>query len=239
MVPSEKQLSAGEKPKKVMNNKCGSDELEEVITRWSNTSSTHDESSTTSSYTATTTTTTTTASWLQLGLPIPTAHPHNQGLMLDLNLAVAAAVAVAAPLNFMTTPTPPPPTSSFEFKLLSPPPSSSRRPQLASLWFTLLPCLHQSIQPSTPRLSKSFIRIKDQRLRVRLVMKYVANKLGLDCESRVEIRCRGQVVEPHLTMQQVRDHIWSPKQQGLTLLPNSSSSASHHLMLLHYTTYLP
>ncbi|CAH2072865.1 unnamed protein product [Thlaspi arvense] len=62
--------------------------------------------------------------------------------------------------------------------------------------------------------------------------------MHLENHFNVEIRCRGQELEPVLTLQHVRDAIWrgsrdnSSNSQNLTLLPNSSSS--DHLMVLHY-----
>lgn len=115
-----------------------------------------------------------------------------------------------------------------EFRFIHPPP---RRPH-SGIWFALQASLHQSKEPFLPQLSKRFLRIKDGRMTVRLVMKYVANKLGLDSESEVEIRCRGQQVVPFLTLQHVRDNIWSQRDAAVTLLPDASTS--DHVMVLNY-----
>ncbi|CAH8253741.1 unnamed protein product, partial [Arabidopsis lyrata] len=51
----------------------------------------------------------------------------------------------------------------------------------------------------------------------------------------VEIRCRGQQLSPLLTMQHVRDSIWTPKSpssHSFTLLRDSSTT--DHVMILHY-----
>ncbi|KAK9675330.1 hypothetical protein RND81_11G000900 [Saponaria officinalis] len=123
-----------------------------------------------------------------------------------------------------------PPSPFFsDFKLIQPRP----RPPPPPIWFMLQPSLHQCTQPFLPPLSKCFLRIKDGRMTVGLVMKYLATKLGLHTESQVEIRCREQVLEPFLTLQHVRDQIWS-RSDAVILLPNSSTSP--HLMLLHYAT---
>ncbi|CAN6816752.1 unnamed protein product [Brassica oleracea] len=61
---------------------------------------------------------------------------------------------------------------------------------------------------------------------------------GCKLWKQIEIRCRGQRLSPLLTMQHVRDTIWSPKSS----LPSSSpsftllrdSSTSDHVMILHY-----
>lgn len=52
---------------------------------------------------------------------------------------------------------------------------------------------------------------------------------------QIEITCRGQQLQPFLTLQHVRDHIWSTTTNAadniLTLLP---SETSNHVMVLHY-----
>ncbi|KAL3500969.1 hypothetical protein ACH5RR_035418 [Cinchona calisaya] len=113
-----------------------------------------------------------------------------------------------------------------DFRVIDPP----RRPH-SGIWFMLQAAQHQPKQPFLPQISKSFLRIKDGGMTIRLVMKYLVNKLKLENESEVEIRCRGQQLQPFLTLQHVRDSIWSPS-DVVTLLPDSS--ATHQIMLLHY-----
>lgn len=64
------------------------------------------------------------------------------------------------------------------------------------------------------------------------------------CIMQVEIRCRGEQLVPYLTLQHVRDNIWSPREAvSVTLLPDSSTS--DHVMVLNYgrsttsSSYLP
>ncbi|XP_010556098.1 PREDICTED: uncharacterized protein LOC104825469 [Tarenaya hassleriana] len=122
---------------------------------------------------------------------------------------------------------------SSSFRAVDPP----RRPH-SGIWFVLQASENQTREPFLPQIPKSYLRIKDGRMTVRLLMKYLVNKLRLEHESEVEIRCRGEQLEPVLTLQDVRDRIWRTSarenisQQHITLLPNSPTS--HHLMLLHY-----
>ncbi|OAY42518.1 uncharacterized protein LOC110621972 isoform X1 [Manihot esculenta] len=119
---------------------------------------------------------------------------------------------------------------SSDFRIIDPP----RSPH-SGIWFTLQASQIQNQEPLLPQISKSYLRIKDGRMTVRLLMKYLVNKLKLDSESEVEIRCRGQQLQPYLTMQHVRDSIWSqsPRDEQLTLLPHSSTA--DHVMVLHYS----
>ncbi|CAN6992559.1 unnamed protein product [Brassica oleracea var. botrytis] len=123
---------------------------------------------------------------------------------------------------------------SSSFRVIDPP----RRPH-SGIWFLLQASQKQTREPFLPQIHKSYLRIKDGKMTVRLLMKYLVNKLRLEHESQqVEIRCREQELEPVLTLQHVRDAIWrgnrynSSISQNLTLLPNSS--ISDHLMVLHY-----
>ncbi|GMH02229.1 hypothetical protein Nepgr_004068 [Nepenthes gracilis] len=117
---------------------------------------------------------------------------------------------------------------SSDIRVIEPP----RRPH-SGIWFMLLASQNQSKEPFLPQVAKSYIRIKDGRMTVRFLMKYLVNKLALDSESEVEIICRGQKLGAFLTLQHVRDNIWSPS-DAVTFLAHPSSSATDHLMLLHY-----
>ncbi|GFY99925.1 hypothetical protein Acr_13g0013250 [Actinidia rufa] len=56
------------------------------------------------------------------------------------------------------------------------------------------------------------------------------------CDFKIEITCRGQQLLPFLTLQHVRDNIWSsPRDAVTTLLSDSSTTTTtSHIMLLHY-----
>ncbi|KAF5953360.1 hypothetical protein HYC85_006216 [Camellia sinensis] len=101
---------------------------------------------------------------------------------------------------------------SLGFRIIDPP----RRPH-SGIWFMLQASQNQ-----------------DGRMTVRLLMKYLVNKLRLDSESEIEITCRGQELLPFLTLQHVRDSIWRSPRDAVTLLADSSSSTTDHVMVLHY-----
>ncbi|GAB2280755.1 hypothetical protein Dimus_015381 [Dionaea muscipula] len=122
-----------------------------------------------------------------------------------------------------------------------------RRPH-SGIWLRLLASQNQSKGPFLPQIAKSYLRIKDGRMPVGLLIKYLVNKLSLDNESQVEMTCRGHELAPSSTLQHVRDHIWRninplttsltssdtqrQPEQLITLLPDSSTA--DHLMILHY-----
>ncbi|ONK77915.1 uncharacterized protein A4U43_C02F12240 [Asparagus officinalis] len=103
--------------------------------------------------------------------------------------------------------------------------------QGVGVWFLLKAAENQVREPFLPQIPKSFIRIKDGRMTVRLLMKYLVKKLGLDDESEVQITCRGQPLLPFFTLQHVRDHIWCLS-GAVAFLPDSPST--DHVMTLQY-----
>lgn len=116
---------------------------------------------------------------------------------------------------------------SVDFRVIDTP----KRPY-PGVWFVLRASQNQDKEPFLPQIPKIYLRIKDGRMTVLLLMKYLVKKLRLDSESEIEITCRGQKLLPFLTLQQVRDNIWSPS-DVVTLLPESATS-SDHVMVLHY-----
>ncbi|MCL7027916.1 hypothetical protein MKW94_010317 [Papaver nudicaule] len=141
-------------------------------------------------------------------------------------------VDIAGPSSSSTT------SDNMVMKVIDTPP----RPH-SGIWFVLQASPNQSKEPFLPQIPKSYLRIKDGRMPVRLLMKYLANKLRLNSESEIEIRCRGQQLDPFLTLQHVRDHIWNPKDDRdqllmMSLLQDSSTTTStdNHVMILHYGT---
>ncbi|XP_022955780.1 uncharacterized protein LOC111457668 isoform X2 [Cucurbita moschata] len=119
--------------------------------------------------------------------------------------------------------------TSSDIRIINPP----RRPG-SGIWFTLKALENQRKQPFLPQISKSYLRIKDEKIKVRLIMKYLVNKLNLDTESEVEIRCRGQEVVPFWTLADVRDRIWCSSSSDSPITCSPHSSTLNHLMLLHY-----
>ncbi|KAL4322862.1 uncharacterized protein DDB_G0271670 [Arachis ipaensis] len=131
------------------------------------------------------------------------------------------------------------PSSSQDFtsstvRVVDPP----RRPH-SGIWFMLQAEQNQVREPFLPQIAKSYLRIKDGRMTVRLLMKYLVSKLRLQMESEIEITCRGQKLLPFLTLQHVRDNIWT--QRDTTNITTTSrpllsdSSTTDHVMVLHYS----
>ncbi|KAF1869735.1 hypothetical protein Lal_00017311 [Lupinus albus] len=147
--------------------------------------------------------------------------------------------------SYFATPSPHFPSSSssgfHQFDLVTGPTSDvttvrvvdpPRRPH-SGIWFMLQASQNQGKEPPLPQIPKTYLRIKDGKMTVRLLLKYLVSKLRLENESEIEITCRGQKLLPFLTLQHVRDNIWSPRHDTRTLLSDSSST-SDHVMLLHY-----
>nr|GFC19393.1 hypothetical protein [Tanacetum cinerariifolium] len=71
-----------------------------------------------------------------------------------------------------------PPPLRMDLRVMNPPP----RPRRSGVWFSLQASLNQTKQPYLPQVPKSYLRIKDGRATVRLLIKYLATKLNLDSE---------------------------------------------------------
>ncbi|KAJ3675851.1 hypothetical protein LUZ60_004893 [Juncus effusus] len=120
-----------------------------------------------------------------------------------------------------------------EMRVMVPP---AVRPH-TGVWFVLQASPNQEREPFLPQIPKSYLRIKDGRATIRLLIKYLINKLGMVDESEVEIMCRGRILLPLLTIQQVRDNIWCSR-EAASQLPQNYSSAPDHIMILLYSRKL-
>ncbi|KAM0016685.1 putative protein LAX PANICLE 2 [Helianthus debilis subsp. tardiflorus] len=102
----------------------------------------------------------------------------------------------------------------------------------SGLWFILQPSQTQIKEPYLPQLPKRYLRIKDGRTTVGLLIKYLVYKLQLDAEFEVEITCKGKQLLPFLSLQHVRDNIWNNTPGNEVV--SSLASSIEHLMVLNY-----
>uniref|UniRef100_A0A453K5M7 Uncharacterized protein n=1 Tax=Aegilops tauschii subsp. strangulata TaxID=200361 RepID=A0A453K5M7_AEGTS len=80
----------------------------------------------------------------------------------------------------------------------------------AGTWFVLQAAHNQRREPPLPQVHRSYLRVRDGRMTVRVVMGYLVSKLGLEDNSQLEITCRGHNLLPVMTLRHVRDTIWRP-----------------------------
>lgn len=113
-------------------------------------------------------------------------------------------------------------------------PPSAVAAAAAGVWFALQAAPHQGREPFLPQIPRSYLRIKDGRVTVRLLIKYLAGKLGLEDESEVEITCRGRQLPAFLTLQHVRDGIWCQGDAAASPSVVPDMSSANHLMVLQY-----
>ncbi|CAL9113657.1 unnamed protein product [Musa textilis] len=171
--------------------------------------------------------------WLQLGLgtpPPPPPHVRRQQVPTELELfrdrpsSSSSPVATTQP----TTTTTAMPEAGSGIRVVVP-------ARQAGVWLALEAAADQGGggEALLPQIPRNYLRIKDGRLTIRLLMKYLMNKLGLEeDESEVEITCRDQVLLPLWTLEYVRDNIWFSSDVAPMILPEASSV--NHLMTLHY-----
>ncbi|PIA26053.1 hypothetical protein AQUCO_10000017v1 [Aquilegia coerulea] len=101
----------------------------------------------------------------------------------------------------------------------------------SSVWFMIQASQNQAKEPFLPQISRRYLRIKDGKMTVHVLMKYLVRKLRLNNESEVEITCRGQQLPHFLTLQDVRDNIWRLRNAVFSFADDSTTD---YIMLLHY-----
>ncbi|CAO2181849.1 unnamed protein product [Urochloa humidicola] len=124
------------------------------------------------------------------------------------------------------------------------PPRRTEAAAAAGLWLKLQAAPDQFREPVLPQIPKSYLRIKDSNVKVEVVMKYLAEKLGISGSShQVELTCRGQLLHPFLLVKHVRDSIWcsTPPREEETVAERTGSRRSpaattDHVMTLCYST---
>ncbi|CAL9184724.1 E3 ubiquitin protein ligase DRIP2-like [Musa acuminata AAA Group] len=171
--------------------------------------------------------------WLQLGLgnPPPPPHVRRQRVPKELELfrdrpsSSSPSVAATQHTTTMTTM----PEAGTGIRVVVP-------ARQAGVWLALEAAADQGGggggEALLPQIPRNYLRIKDGSLTIRLLMKYLMNKLGLEDESEVEITCRDQVMLPLWTLEYVRDNIWFSGDVAPMILPDTPSI--NHLMTLHY-----
>ncbi|KAG0480888.1 hypothetical protein HPP92_011746 [Vanilla planifolia] len=179
--------------------------------------------------------------WLQLSIGSPAGTRRGaaatlvRGASVELQLfpdrpppTAAEAPALLPPLAMGTTGWRPVSSVSAAGSGLVGPP---QRPRFG-IWVALRPAVNQVKEPFLPQLQKSYLRIKDGSMPVRLLMRYLAEKLGLQDESEVEITCREQKLVPFATLEDVRDQLWCTREAEA---PAPGSPAADYVMKLFYS----
>ncbi|XP_038890117.1 E3 ubiquitin protein ligase DRIP2-like isoform X1 [Benincasa hispida] len=104
------------------------------------------------------------------------------------------------------------------------------------IWFTLI-ASEDSFRKGgfpLPQISTSYLRIKDGKMPVSSIQKYLVKKLDLKSEAEVEILCRGQPVRPTQQLQNLVD-LWFRTASTAKKIPASvGSSAKDFVMVLSY-----
>ncbi|XP_062144031.1 E3 ubiquitin protein ligase DRIP2-like [Alnus glutinosa] len=111
---------------------------------------------------------------------------------------------------------------------------SKRNRRNSPIWFSLVASEDRKADVSLPQISACFLRIKDGKMPVSFIQKYLVKKLDLTSEAEVEIMCRGQPVVPSLQLQNLVD-LWFRTASTSKKVPASvGSSAKDFVMVLSY-----
>ncbi|XP_015875346.1 E3 ubiquitin protein ligase DRIP2 isoform X1 [Ziziphus jujuba] len=102
------------------------------------------------------------------------------------------------------------------------------------IWFSLVASEDRKGDVSLPQIDACYLRIKDGKMPVSFIQKYLVKKLHLTSEAEVEIMCRGQPVLPSLQLQHLVD-LWFRTGSTAKKVPASvGSSAKDFVMVLSY-----
>ncbi|KDP23673.1 hypothetical protein JCGZ_23506 [Jatropha curcas] len=102
------------------------------------------------------------------------------------------------------------------------------------VWFSLVASEDQKGDASLPQISSCYLRIKDGKMPVSFIQKYLVKKLDLTSEAEVEIMCRGQRVLPTLQLHNLVD-LWFRTASTSKKVPALvGSSAKDFIMVLSY-----
>ncbi|KAK0598900.1 hypothetical protein LWI29_000522 [Acer saccharum] len=105
----------------------------------------------------------------------------------------------------------------------------------APIWFSLIASDDQNGGASLPQVSACYLRIKDGKMPVSFIQKYLVKKLDLTSEAEVEILCRGQPLLPTLQLHNLVD-LWFRTGSTAKKVPASvGSSAKEFVMVLSYS----
>ncbi|XP_042448458.1 protein LAX PANICLE 2-like isoform X1 [Zingiber officinale] len=165
-----------------------------------------------------------TSDWLKLALP--TSSDRRPNLLTEPPPVIQPCMLRSETPEFLMRAAASAPPD-VRMRVVSPP----RRSQ-PGVWLILQAAQNQSgREPYLPQIAKNYLRIKDGRSTLRLLMKYLVKKLGLEDESEVEITCRDQQLHPLSTLQYVRNTIWC---SGNSMIMTPNSPAIDHVMTLQY-----
>lgn len=102
------------------------------------------------------------------------------------------------------------------------------------IWFSLVAFEDGKGDASLPQISACYLRIKDGKMPVSFIQKYLVKKLDLTSETEVQILCRGQPVLPTVQLQNLVD-LWFRTASTSKKVPASvGSSAKDFVMVLSY-----
>ncbi|KAL5227324.1 hypothetical protein ABZP36_015589 [Zizania latifolia] len=107
--------------------------------------------------------------------PLPIFRSYHYGHGRYRPTAAGSGSMPAAPPSFLPFARPLRSPGDPSVRVISPP----RRTEAAGLWLTLQAAPDQVREPILPQIPKSYLRIKDSNVKVEVVMKYLASKLGL------------------------------------------------------------
>ncbi|CAI0448988.1 unnamed protein product [Linum tenue] len=101
------------------------------------------------------------------------------------------------------------------------------------VWFSLVASENRRGDASLPQIPACYLRIKDGKMPVSFIQKYIVKKLELSSDTEVEIMCQGQPVVPTLQLRNLVD-LWFRNASTKRVEVPVGSSARDFVMVLSY-----
>ncbi|WCJ43879.1 Polycomb group RING finger protein 1 [Euphorbia peplus] len=99
------------------------------------------------------------------------------------------------------------------------------------IWFSLVACEDEKGDASLPQISACYLRIKDGKMPVSFIQKYLVKKLDLNSEAEVEIICQGRPVLPTQQLRNLVD-LWFRTASTSKKVPASVGSSAKDFVML-------
>ncbi|KAK8952626.1 E3 ubiquitin protein ligase DRIP2 [Platanthera guangdongensis] len=110
---------------------------------------------------------------------------------------------------------------------------AARERKICPVWLSLLSSSQQKGDLPLPQISAPYLRIKEGNVPVSSLQKYLVKKLNLANEDEIEIACRGQLVNPTLSLHDLIEQ-WLHHGPSQRVQTSVGTSAKDFIMVLTY-----
>ncbi|KAL0702514.1 hypothetical protein Bca4012_058636 [Brassica carinata] len=111
--------------------------------------------------------------------------------------------------------------------------SAATENEKTPIWFTLLALQDQDTDAPLPQIPNHYLRVKDGKLPVSYIQKYLATKLNLERENEVELYLRSLPLDPSMLLSDLLGN-WIATASPETITTRMGASGADYMMVLSY-----